>query len=218
YYLGLGYLDNEGLILGSGFRRISGNFSGSYKISDKFTVNSNIIYSHSNLKQSPLGGDDTVFRRFAGQPPTSRIFNNNPDGSLSDVYNPGTNAGFGNPLYYQDKFIRDNLEQRMLASVGINWDLTDALGLAVPASHFTVNNQNNAFNKAYLNAGSLITTRNASTSLERTLRNQATATLNYNKVFDKHTFDLLAGTEYYQDNYFNSSSGTRNSPTDFIHT
>src|SRR5690554_69852 len=31
YYLGLGYLDNEGLILGSGFKRISGKFSGSYK-------------------------------------------------------------------------------------------------------------------------------------------------------------------------------------------
>lgn len=218
YYLGLGYLDNEGLILGSGFKRISGKFSGSYKISDKFRVNSNIVYSHSNLDQSPLGGDDTVFRRFSGQAPTSRVYNNNPDGSLSDVYNPGTNAGFGNPLYYQDKFIRDNLEQRMLASVGINWDLTDDLELAVTGSHFTVNNQNNAFNKAYLNAGSFITTRNASTSLERTLRNQVTATLNYNKVFGEHTFDLLAGTEYYQDNFFGSWAGTKNAPSDFIYT
>lgn len=218
YYLGLGYLDNDGLILGSGFKRISGKFSGSYKLSDKFRINSNIIYSHSNLNQSPLGNEDTVFRRFAGQAPTSRVYNNNPDGSLSEVYNPGTNFGFGNPLYYQDKFIRKNLEQRLQASVGINWDLMDDLELAVTASHFTINNHNDNFNKAYLNAGSLITTRNAYTSLERTLRNQVTATLNYNKVFGEHTFDLLVGTEYYQDNYYESNAGTKGSPTDFIYT
>ncbi|WP_193362585.1 SusC/RagA family TonB-linked outer membrane protein [Galbibacter marinus] len=218
YYLGLGYLDNEGLILGSGFNRISGKFSGTYRISDKFRVNSNIIYTHSNLKTSPLGSDDTVFRRFAGQPPTSRVYNNNPDGSLSDVYNQGTNSGFGNPLYYQDKFVRKNLEQRMQASVGINWDVMDDLELAVTASHFTINNHNDRFNKAYLNGGTLITTRNASTALERTLRNQVTATLNYSKEFGNHTFDLLGGTEFYQDNYFSSWAGTKNSPTDFIYT
>lgn len=218
YYLGLGLLDNEGLILGSGFRRVSGNFSGSYKITDKFSVNSSIIYSHSNLKQSPLGGEDTVFRRFAGQPPTSRVFNNNPDGSLSDVYNQGTNASFGNPLYYQDKFVRKNLEQRMQASVGMNWDITDELEAAVTASHFTINNHNDAFNKAYLNGSSYITTRNASTNLARTLRNQITATLNYTKVLGEHTFNLLGGTEYYQENLFNSWAGTKGSPTDFIYT
>lgn len=106
----------------------------------------------------------------------------------------------------------------MQASVGINWDLTDDLAVAVTASHFTINNHNDRFNKAYMNGGTLITTRNASNALERTLRNQVTATLNYNKVFGNHTFDLLGGTEYYQDNYFESWAGTKGSPTDFIYT
>ncbi|MCB0664397.1 MAG: carboxypeptidase-like regulatory domain-containing protein, partial [Saprospiraceae bacterium] len=35
YYLGLGLLDNDGLILGSGFKRYSAKFSGSYKINDR---------------------------------------------------------------------------------------------------------------------------------------------------------------------------------------
>ena len=54
YYLGLGLLDNDGLILGSGFKRYSGKFSGSYNITDNFKVNSNILYSHSNLKFKPF--------------------------------------------------------------------------------------------------------------------------------------------------------------------
>src|SRR5690606_13910135 len=86
YYLGLGLLDNDGLILGSGFMRYSGKFSGSYKITDKFKVNSNILYSHSNLSRSPLGGDDTVFRRFQGQAAISRTYDSNPDGTWSDQY------------------------------------------------------------------------------------------------------------------------------------
>lgn len=218
YYLGLGYLDNDGLILGSGFKRYSGKFSASYKVTDRLKVNSNILYTHSNLSLSPLGSDNTVFRRFAGQPPTSRVFNNNPDGTLSSTLNQGTNSGFGNPLYYADKFIRKNLEQRLNASVGLNWQVVDNLKLAVTASHFTINNHNSSFNRAFLNGSTLITNRNASASLGRTLRNQITTTANYTKSFGVHNFDLLLGAEYYHDNGYSFSAATQMSPTDLIET
>ncbi len=218
YYFGAGYLDNDGLILGSGFKRYSAKFSGSYNINQDVNVYSNVLYSHSKLNQSPLGDDNTVFRRFAGQATTARTYNNNPDGSLSNEYNPGTNFGFGNPLYYQDKFIRDNLEQRLSASMGVNWRIWKTLSLDLRANHFTINNHNEAFNKAYLNGGTLITTRNASASLDRTVRNQFTGILNYSKVVADHTFDLLLGTEYYHDNYFRFNAATKDSPTDLIPT
>ncbi|MCM4156991.1 TonB-dependent receptor [Gramella sp. AN32] len=218
YYASLGYLDNEGLILGSGFKRYSSKFTGSYDISEKFSVNSNILYSHSNLNLSPLGNNNTVFRRFAGQPPTARTYNNNPDGSISEDLNPGTNAGFGNPLYYQDKFIRDNLEQRLTASVGINWDILSDLTFSLTGSHFAINNQDESFNKAYLNGSSLIETRNASASVDKTLRNQLTGTLNYTKTFGEHYFNVLLGSEYFKDEYYTFSAGTQNSPTDLIPT
>jgi len=221
YYLGLGLLDNEGLVLGSGFKRYSGKFSGSYKISDKLKVNSNILYSHSNLSLSPLGDDDRVFRRFQGQAPTSRDFDNNPDGSFSEIFAVGQNEGFGNPLYYQDKFVRKNLEQRLSASVGIDWNVLDNLILSVDGSHFTINNHDESFNRAYRvgsNEGPLRTAREASVGLERTLRNQLTATLNYTKKFGNHNFNALIGTEYFKDNFFLTAAGTRNSPIDLIET
>ncbi|MDX1364780.1 MAG: TonB-dependent receptor [Arenibacter latericius] len=221
YYLGLGYLDNDGLALGSGFKRYSGKFSGSYRISDKIKVNSNVLYSHSNLSRSPLGGDDTVFRRFQSQAPTSRTYDNNPDGTFSNTYTVGQNQGFGNPLYFQDKFIRKNLEQRLSASVGIDWNILDNLILSANGSHFAINNHDEYFNKAYRTgstSGPLNTTRQAGVSLGRTLRNQLTGTLNYTKSFGDHNFNALVGTEYYKDNWFNSSAGTRNSPSDLIPT
>lgn len=221
YYLGLGLLDNDGLILGSGFKRYSGKFSGSYKIRDNVKVNSNILYSHSNLSLSPLGGEDTVFRRFQGQAATSRTYDSNPDGTWSDQYAVGQNQGFGNPLYYQDKFVRKNLEQRLSASVGIDWEIIDNLTASVDGSHFTVNNHNESFNKAYRvgsTTGPLRTGREAGVSLGRTLRNQLTGTLNYIKKFGNHNFNALIGAEYFKDNFLSSSAGTRNSPTDLIET
>jgi TonB-linked SusC/RagA family outer membrane protein len=218
YYLGLGHLDNDGLILGSGFKRISGKFSGTYKITDKFRVNSNILYSHSNLSRSPLGSDDRVFRRFAGQPPTSRTYDNNPDGTLSNNLTPGTNSGFGNPLYYQDKFIRKNLEQRLSAFVGFDYDIMKDLKFSLKASHFTVNNHDERFNRSYIEGNNLRSARFAGVSLGRTLRNQLTGTVNYSKNIERHTVDVLVGGEYFKDNFFSSSAGTRFSPTDLIET
>ncbi len=221
YYLGLGYLDNDGLILGSGFKRYSSKFSGSYKVTDKLKVNSNILYSHSNLSLSPLGSDNTVFRRFQGQAPTSRNFDNNPDGTFSDLFTVGQNQSFGNPLYYQDKFVRKNLEQRLSASVGLDFNILENLTLSVDASHFTINNHNENFNRAYRvgsTSGPLRTGREASIRAQRTLRNQLTGTLNYIKDYGNHSFNALIGAEYFHDNFFTASAGTRNSPTDLIGT
>lgn len=221
YYLGLGLLDNDGLILGSGFKRYSGKFSGSYRINDNLKVNSNILYSHSNLSRSPLGSDSTVFRRFQGQASTQRTFDTNPDGTMSDQYAVGQNQGFGNPLYYQDKFVRKNLEQRLAASFGVNWNVLNDFTIAVTGSHFSINNHNENFNKAYRvgsTQGPLRTAREASVSLTRTIRNQLTGTINYNKNFGSHNVNALIGAEYFKDNVFNTSAGTRNSPTDLIQT
>lgn len=221
YYLGLGLLDNDGLTLGTGFKRYSGKFSGSYKISDRVKINSNILYSHSNLSLGGLGNEDTVFRRFQGQAATSRTYDSNPDGTWSDQYAPGQNQGFGNPLYYQDKFVRKNLEQRLTASVGLDWNPLDELKLSLNGSHFTINDHNESFNKAYRvgsNTGPLRTGREASVSLNRTLRNQLTGTLNYIESFGNHNVNALVGAEYYKDNIFLSGAGTRNSPTDLIQT
>ena len=221
YYLGLGLLDNDGLVLGSGFKRYSGNFSGSYQVTNNVKVSSNILYSHSNLSLSPLGAESTIFRRFQGQAPTQRTYDSNPDGTWSDQYAVGQNQGFGNPLYYQDKFVRKNLEQRLSASVNIDWDIIDDLTLSVKGSHFTINNHNESFNRAYRvgsTTGPLRTGREAGVGLTRTLRNQLTATLNYSKKIGSHNFNALLGTEYFKDNLFSSSAGTRNSPTDLIET
>ncbi|MFS4417449.1 SusC/RagA family TonB-linked outer membrane protein [Maribacter sp. 2307ULW6-5] len=218
YFLSLGRLDEKGLVFGSDFERYSGTFNGSYKITDKLTINSNVFYAHSANNPNYLNNNNWVFQRAQGQAPTSRIFNNNPDGSLSDQPNPGTNVSFGNPLYYNDKFVRNNLEQRLSTSVRLDWDVVDNLKFSLNGSHFVINNSNESFSRAYLNGGSLNTTRNASARHQRTLRNQLTGLLNYNNTFGKHNVDLLGGAEIYKENFFELNAATRLSGSDEIPT
>jgi TonB-linked SusC/RagA family outer membrane protein len=218
YYMGLGFLDDNGLVTGSEFKRVSGTFNASYKLTDALRISSNIFYAHSN-RNLPYDSDYNLFQRTAGLAPTSRIYNNNPDGSLSNEYQPGTYLGFGNPLYYQDKFIKYNLEQRLSGSVQLDYTFLKDFVFTLRGSHFSVNNSNESFSKAYLNSGSLITSRNASASLDRSLRNQLTGLLNYKKSFDGlHNVSAMLGAEYFIEKSFSMSAGTRLSPTDLIYT
>ncbi|MGQ7868634.1 SusC/RagA family TonB-linked outer membrane protein [Sunxiuqinia sp. sy24] len=218
YYLGLGFMDDKGLVFGSAFKRYSGTFNASYKLSDALKVSSNFIYAHSN-QNLPFDSEYNLFQRTAGLAPTSRIYNNNPDGSLSDDYQPGTYLGFGNPLYYQDKFVRYNLEQRLTGSVQLDYKFLNDFTLTARGSHFAINNSNESFNKAFLNSGSLNTERVSSASHQRTLRNQLTALLNYKKTIqDNHNVTALVGTEYFEESYFSFNAATRLSPTDLIYT
>ncbi|WP_212923675.1 SusC/RagA family TonB-linked outer membrane protein [Capnocytophaga cynodegmi] len=227
YYLGLGYLDDTGLVLGSNFKRYSGTLNASYKLTDKFKISSNVIYAQTNRRGSfreALNSYDNeddyfIFQRFAGQAPTSRIYNTNVDGSSSSEYNPGTNSGFGNPLYYQDKFLRDDLEQRISASVQFDLELAKNLNLMARGSHFAAHNNVETFRKAYINSGALVTNRLAKTNYDRTIRNQGTVTLNYKDKFaEKHNINMLFGGEFFKEMTFNSNATTENSPTDLIRT
>lgn len=217
YYLGLGYMDDEGLVYDSGFKRISGTMNATHKITDAFKVSSNIIYAHSNQKL-PYDNIYNLFQRTTGLAPTSRIYNNNPDGSLSNEMQPGTYLGFGNPLYYRDKFPAKNLEQRLTASVQFDYDFLNDFRLTVRGSHFAINNSNESFDKAYMNSGKLNTTRTSRASHKRTTRDQITTLLNYKKKIDKHNLSVLAGSEYFNEKRFNLSAATRYSPTDLIPT
>ena len=215
FYLGLGYMDDKGLVFGSGFKRISGTINASYDITDDFKISTNVIYAHSNQNQ-PFDSLYNLFQRTAGLAPTSRIYNNNPDGSLSDEYQPGTYLGFGNPLYYRDKFPKSNLEQRLTASIQGDYTFLEKFRLTLRGSHFTINNSNEAFDKAYISSGVLNTNRVSSVSHRRTERNQVTALLNYNTRIDKHNISALLGSEYFNEKAFSSSAATRYSPTDLI--
>nr|WP_260390341.1 SusC/RagA family TonB-linked outer membrane protein [Ornithobacterium rhinotracheale] len=205
-------------MFGSKFNRYSATFNGSYKITDNFKASANVIYANSENTPNYLGNIYNVFQRAAGVAPTARIYNNNPDGSLSSEVNPGTEVNFGNPLYYKDKFVRENLEERLTSSIQFDWDFAKNFKLMLRGAYFNLHNTNESFDKAFYTKKVLITKRAASLSQSRATRKQLTATLNYANSFGNHNISALLGTEYFKQNDFSSYAATKNSPTDLIYT
>ncbi len=220
YYLGLGALNDKGLVIGSGFKRYSATFNGSYNITDRLKVSSSVMYIHSS-KAQPFDSLSNLFQRGAGQAPTTRKWFTNPDGTDSNRPHSGTSFGFGNPIYYKDKRPRTNLEQRLSANAQLDFKLTDNITLTAKGSHFTINDSNEQFNKAYLEGGDRreITKRESYFNYSRILRNQFTALARYTDTFaDKHHISALGGWEWFEQKYFSASAATRLAPTDLIPT
>ena len=213
YALGLGYMDDVGSVLGAEFKRFTGNLNADYRVTNNIKVGTTISFASSSNINTFITSYNNIFQRFVGQPPTARIYNL--DGSV----NPGLNSGFGNPLYYQDKFLHDNLEQRLRASANIDWNILPGLILTVRGSYFNIHNSNESFNRAYITGGNLITDRNAGADYRRNQTLMANAVLNYSTSFyDDHNLSTMVGTEYYDFTVFTMSGGTRYSPTDLIPT
>lgn len=217
YAMGLGFLNDQGIVLGSELRRFTANFNGSYNINDRLKVSSSVNFANSEPKYPYLtdneGAYNNIFERVPGMGPTARV--KNPDGS----YNPWVNSSLGNPLYYEDKFWRRTVEQRLTAGASIDYDIIPDLTFTLRGSFFTVNLAQETFDKAYYSGGSMVTTRNASVSYSRTFSQQYNALLNYSKkIGEKHTLNAMAGTEYYNYYYFTLGAWAKNSPTNLIYT
>ncbi len=217
YYLGLGALNDKGLVMGASFKRYSATFNGSYKITDRIKVSSSVMYIHSNQK-NPFDSLYNLFQRGAGQAPTTRIWYTTPEGPDSCKPHPGTNFGFGNPLYYNDKRPRSNLEQRLSANAQLDFKLTDKVTLSAKGSHFALNSSNEQFAKSYIKgSGQEITKRASYFNYDRTLRNQLTLLARYSDTFaEKHHISALGGWEWFEQKYFKMEAATRLAPTDLI--
>jgi len=213
YALGIGYMDDKGICLGSGFKRITGNLNADYQITKNIKISSTISYANSSLSNTFVNRISWIFQRYAGQPPTSRIYN--ADGSL----NPGLNISFGNPLYYKDKFLQSNLEQRIRTALSLDWNILPKLKFTLSGNYFNINNTNESFNKAFRSGGTYYTDRNAASNFRRNQTMQFNAMLKYSTSFTNgHSISALLGTEYYDYNLFTMETGTRGSPTDLIPT
>lgn len=218
FYSSLGYMDDKGLIYGSEFKRVSGTLNGSYNIKDNFKITANLNYIRVNATPTYLNNDQFIFQRAKGLAPTTRIYYNNPDGSLGAV-SPGVGLNFGNPLYYNDKFYRNNLEKRVNTSVQADWAFLPDFNLMIRGSYFNTDVSNEYFAKAYYDGSTLISSRNSSFSTSSVMRNQLTSILSYKKTFgSKHNVDALVGSEYFKENSLSTSAAAKNSPTDLIYT
>ncbi|MBN8825462.1 MULTISPECIES: SusC/RagA family TonB-linked outer membrane protein [unclassified Spirosoma] len=220
FSLGVGSLSDQGIIIGSGLKRLNLNFNGGLNVGKNLTIGLNLAAYNASSTPSYLTADASgslsggLVQRFTGIAPTVRLTR---DGTGEQL--PGVDGStLGNPAYFSDKFINNTNEQRYSGGLNVEYRLAPFLKVLGSASGYYRYTTNDQFTKAYINGtgGALVSTRNASFSNVRTSQYTYNGFLQYDKDFGLHTISVLGGGEFYEYRQYSYGASANLAATDFI--
>ena len=231
YMFSLGYLNEDGILETTGFERYSGRANVSTEVTDWFKGNMNVSLAHSYSNYSQYDGSSVSNVWYSAQfasplyPMYVKDANGNnvlgENGQPQLDYGDGENARPGsyndfNPLggLVDDKSYAKNDVASLRTGLTLGSDNDNFgvfKGLKLTANfgldYRTLNQMNymNMYHGNQANAGGLIMKYN--TRMQSYTFNQL---LTWNRSFDLHNFDVLAGHEFYAYQYEYLSAGKTN--------
>lgn len=222
YFASFDYYKEDGIIIGSGYKRFSGDVNGSYKIKPNLEVSTGISLSTSS-QLGVIGSEvNTLYRTMAIWP----TFNPWLD-SAKTLPNPGNGNTDGNTLYWLGKRNQTNEVNRITYNASVKWDLLPGLYLKATGAGYLFEQLDQSFNAAtqlYTNIFTVpqsysSTSRGSAASFSRSFQQQYNAILNYTKSFGgKHNVNAMLGTEYFGTKAFDMQVAGTLAPTDDIPT
>ncbi|MBS1947386.1 MAG: SusC/RagA family TonB-linked outer membrane protein [Bacteroidetes bacterium] len=233
FYSSFDYFNQNGIIVGSGYQRFTGNINGSYKINPNLEISSGATFSTSNQLGIPStsntigsagdqnSGNETnaIYRTLAIWP----TFNPWLDAAHTQP-NPGNGNSDGNPLYNLSKINRKNIVNQITANTSLKYDIIPGLYVKLTGMAYYNQNVQQSFTDAtqsyqQLVSGTYSTTRPSIMYNASLFQTQFNGIINYTKTInEKHHLSIMAGSEYFgQKNTYMQVYGT-GAPTDFIST
>ncbi len=222
YFASFDYYKEDGVIIGSGYKRFSGDLNGSYKIKPNLEVSSGVTLSTSS-QLGVLGSEvNTLYRTMAIWP----TFNPWID-SAKTLPNPGNGITDGNTRYWLGKRNLSNEVNRITVNSSVKWDLLPGLYVKATAAAYVLESLDQGFNAAtqlYPNVFATPpsynnTSRSSYATFSRAFQQQYNAIVNYTKTFaGKHNVNAMLGTEYFGTKQFDMQVLGTLAPTDDITT
>lgn len=235
FALGLGVVDDKGIVVGGQLKRMNMNFNGGLNIGRKLkvTMNTSAYFIKQKLPyieatnstnsgdlgvrglgSAPAGG---YFQRLVGIGPTVRWTHD-----ITGEQLPGNADGtftLSNPNYIRDLVNINNTEQqRISGSLNLEYSILPSLKFLASGSGFLLFTNQNVFNKSYQvgSGGSFNTDRKAFFRNRNEVQYSYNAFLQYDKNFSNHKVSVLGGAEFYEytSNFFNGDA--QGAPSDFI--
>jgi TonB-linked SusC/RagA family outer membrane protein len=220
YFASFDYYNEQGIIVGSGYKRYSGDLNGSYKVKPNIEVTTGVTLSTSS--QLGVNGSEinNLYRNLSIWPTLNPWLD-----SAQTKPSPGNGINDGNPLYWLGKTTRNNEVDRVVANASIKWDLLPGLYFKATGSGYLLESLNESFTAAtqsyaqiYSNPPAFNTTRPAVSSSQRDFQQTYNGLLNYSKAFGGHNISAMLGAEYYKFKRNQMQVSGTNAPTDDIPT
>lgn len=222
YFASFDYYTEDGTIVGSSYKRYTGDVNGSYKVRDNVEVSTGVNLSTSSALGTAGSEINTLYRNLAIWP----TFNPWLDAEKTKP-NPGNGITDGNPLYYLDKLVRNDEVNRITVNGSVKWDILPGLYLKATGNAYLFENLDNSFQKAtqsyvnvFANPPSFNnTSRNSRSFFRKDFQKQLNAIVNYTKTFrSKHNVSAMLGAEYYSTRRMDMQVFGQNAPTDDVPT
>ncbi|CAN5466823.1 TonB-dependent receptor [soil metagenome] len=212
YKAGIGYLDNNGIALGTGYKRLTADLRADIEVFENLRVSGQANFSNQSSEQVDNTG--WIFERALSLPPTTKY--RFEDGTLA----PGQNRSMGNPEYYQQMLQRQNNTQRLTLGFNADWGIIpDKLYFEPSLSLYAVNGISNAYDGAHRSGASFVDSRNASGSHSLYWQRQVDGVLTFSDSFaDLHNLEVKAGATYYDDQTYQLSAAGRGAASDNVPT
>jgi TonB-linked SusC/RagA family outer membrane protein len=222
YFSSFDFYKEDGVIVGSDYKRFSGDVSGSYKVKDNIEVSSGVTLSTSS--QLGVNGSEVnnLYRNLTLWP----TFNPWLD-SAKTLPNPGNGTNDGNPLYWLSKTERSDEVNRITANGSVKWDLLPSLYIKATGNVYLFEVLDQSFTKATQTYSNIFsnpqsfsnTNRTAYSNFSRDFQQQYNAIINYTKSFGEvHNINAMLGTEYFGVKSFGEQVLGTKAPTDDIPT
>ena len=213
YYAGLGAYNEAGMPINTFYKRLTFVFNGEYKVKPWLTSSSSLNFADAKWRDPATSGEGNYLTRALGAPPTMRGVNEKGELLI------GRDISDGNPAVNDAKLIRKNNSNKFTLSQAFKVDFLPNLSFRASGNWYYDEGHFESYNRDYLNSpGNINVTRSSSASFGRSLNQTYNGVLNYRaNLFDKHHFDLMAGTEFF-DSYAKglSASGSGSPSDDFM--
>ena len=214
WYLGLGYLNQDGIVHTTNFKRYSVNFKLDQNMNDWLSVGSHVSYNRSYNTTVPDGASAQHGGAVLAALTTPPIV---PVKNAQGVYTTnfdGTANPVGNIYDNINGTVTNNILGDIHAEIKLPFNLKYRTQVGVSLEQYDYNYFLNPFNTAY---GQSIQGTATNTSQE-VFRYTFDNTLTWNKHFGQHSINAVIGTETVNEKYYNNSQSGRGFATAAVPT
>jgi TonB-linked SusC/RagA family outer membrane protein len=208
----MGFLDNEGIAITTGYERYTMNLNGEFKVSDNFSFYG--IVNYANSKDNQVNSITSIFARAITLPPTAKY--RFEDGTLA----PGQALSEGNPEYILRNRVAENRTENLTFSLGSRWQITPELSFDPQLSIYNTTDDSYFFQPTILNGPTnVVDNRSASSSISKWRQTQVDAVFHYSKTIgEAHNVNATAGYAYFGRNISTLNASGQGASTDLIPT
>lgn len=206
YNSSVGYTDDAGVALATGYSRLSMRNNLNIKINDKLSFAGGFDYSKT--KSQEYDNQMNIISRGLATPPTQKKYND--DGTPTKGYN----ATSPNPLWYQYYNDQSKEEKRISAFGKLTYRIIDGLKAELQMSTYNHNWRDDSFQRANEFNGLRPTTA----EYGELNRDKLEAYATYNKTIKDHSFSIMAGYSYQKDKNQTFSASVDGASSDKVPT